>query len=342
LHDTAPVAVTATERTANPFRPARLDDMIGQEKVRKLLRRVLDAAYLRDVVLDHVLLVGPSGLGKSTLANVIANELGYDCFQLQAPVSVDQLLELRLTMVGGDILFIDEIHQQAVSDRRGRSASMDPEVFYHVLEDRRLVTPTGVLEFPKITVIGATTDEGMLPQPFLDRFPLRPMLESYRLVDLTRIAKYNADALGMRITLEAAAAFARASRGVPRQVNNYVKNAAMLVGDVIDVDLAEEVIRDLNRTTDDGLTLDMQRALVFVYRHGKQVNHTLGTTTYKASVLSIAVGIGKGRDQNGVKLRVEPYLIQKGYLQVGHGGRILTDAGIKRAKELSKQGVKPL
>jgi Holliday junction resolvasome RuvABC ATP-dependent DNA helicase subunit len=95
LHDTAPVAVTATERTANPLRPAYLNEMIGQVKVRRLLRRVIDATTLRAQPLDHVLLVAASGIGKSTVANIIANELGVSCYQVQAPISTETLMELR-------------------------------------------------------------------------------------------------------------------------------------------------------------------------------------------------------------------------------------------------------
>jgi Holliday junction DNA helicase RuvB len=338
---TAPVhaPVTATARTANPLRPELLEDMLGQEKVRKLLRRVIDAAEARCVPLDHVLLIGASGLGKSTVAHVIANELEVDCYQLQAPVSTETLLALRTTMSDFDVLFIDEIHQQAVADRRGRSAQTDPEALYHVLEDRKLVTATGVLDYPHVTVIGATTDEGMLPDPFINRFPLRPVLEPYTTRELARIAKYNADALGVIITWDAALAFARAARGVPRQINNYVRNGAML-GAAINVDVAEEVVRDLNRTTDDGLTLDMQRTLVFLYRRGKRTNRTAGTTTYQASVATISTALGKARDTKAVVLRVEPYLIERGYLHVGHGGRALTDSGVKRAKELAKAGIR--
>jgi Holliday junction DNA helicase RuvB len=335
----APVAVTAVERTANPLRPAWLADMIGQRQMRGLLREVIDATTRRVQPLDHLLLIGASGVGKSTIANVVANELGVSCFQLQAPVSSETLLELRLVMRIGDVLFIDEIHQQAVPDRRGRSAQTDPEILFHVLEDRRLVTPTGVLEFPHITVIGATTDEGMLPDPFINRFPLRPVFEAYTVAELAEIAHHNGAALGVPITREACRAFARASRGAPRQINNYVRNGAML-GQAITVEVAEKVVRQLNRTTDDGLTLDMARALVFLYRRGRRANRTLGTVTYQASVATIATALGKSRDQKAVQLRVEPYLIERGYLQVGHGGRSLTDAGVRRAKELSQQGVR--
>jgi hypothetical protein len=112
-------------------------------------------------------------------------------------------------------------------------------------------------------VIGATTDEGMLPDPFINRFPLRPVLEPYTKDDLTRIAKMNAEILDVGLTWEAARLFAGASRGVPRQINNYVRNGAML-GTAIDEDLAREVLHDLNRVTIDGLTLDMQNVLRFL------------------------------------------------------------------------------
>jgi Holliday junction DNA helicase RuvB len=117
--------------------------MIGQPRIKTLLRRVLDATLERDVTLDHVLLVGASGLGKSTLGNVIANELHVRCYQVEAPVSHDTLLELRTADVRQDVLFIDEIHQQAIMERRGRQSSTQPEVLYQVLEDRTIVTERG-------------------------------------------------------------------------------------------------------------------------------------------------------------------------------------------------------
>jgi len=162
----------AGERSKNPLRPDRLDDVIGQLPARKLLNRAIDSAYARKEPLPHTLFVGPPGTGKTTLAQATANELGVSVYQLEAPVSVEQLLELREVMWGGDILFIDEIHMQASQDRRGSQSSMSPEVFYNVLEDRTIVSDGEVLPFARITVIGATTDEGMLPDPFLARFPL--------------------------------------------------------------------------------------------------------------------------------------------------------------------------
>jgi Holliday junction DNA helicase RuvB len=326
----------SNSRSDNPLRPARLDDMIGQDRLKKLLRELIRSTLIRRTVLDHVLLVGPAGVGKTTVANVLANELEVDCYPIEAPVAHDTLLELREVMFDNDILFIDEIHQQAIMERRGRQSSTQPEVLYHVLEDRKLITDRGILDFPAITVIGATTDEGMLPDAFVSRFPLPLTLDRYTQDDLMRIAKANGQVLEIDISWEAARVFARASRSVPRTINNYVRNGAALGGQ-IDVPLATRVVGELHRTTDDGLTLDMVRMLVFLYRRAKRTNGD-GETTYQASVSTIATAIGKSRDTKAIQLRVEPFLIEKGYVQVGHGGRSLTAAGVTRAKELSRAG----
>jgi Holliday junction resolvasome RuvABC ATP-dependent DNA helicase subunit len=329
----APAPVPPADRTRNPLRPAFLGEMIGQEQARQMLLRVIAASAAIPKPLDHVLLVGSSGAGKTTFANAIANELCVDCFQVEAPISHDTLLALRGTMRDGDILFLDEVHQQAVQERRGRQASTQPEVLFGVMEDQTIATSDGVLPFPHITVIGATTDEGMLPDPFVNRFPLRPYLAPYAVGELCAIAQLNAQALGVSITPDAERMFATASRGVPRQINNYVKNGHLLAGGgVIDAVVADEVLHTLNRVTEDGLTADMQKTLTFLLTRCKRV--VGGDVRYQASVSTIATAIGKARDTKAVVLRVEPYLIEQGYLQVGHGGRTLTAAGAKRAKEL--------
>lgn len=325
---------TAAERSGNALRPLSFFDILGQERAKKLLQRMVNVAKSRDGRLDHTLFVGPAGTGKTTFAHVIANELGVEVFQLEAPVSADTLMGLRTAMKDGDILLIDEIHQQAVGDRRGRQSSTQPEVLFSVMEDFTLPTAHGVLAFPRITVIGATTDEGALPDPFVMRFPIRPVFEEYSENDLAVMAMRNAAKLRLQCSSAVALRFARASRRVPREINNYVKNAASLTTGVITDELASEVLHDLCRVTDDGLTYDMQSLLVFLFTRCRREVHAAGEVRYQASVSTIATAIGKSRDQKAVQLRVEPWLIREGYLQVLHGGRALTPAGVHRAKEL--------
>jgi holliday junction DNA helicase RuvB len=325
---------TAEERTKNELRPERLSQVVGQAGAKELMRDAIESCYDRERPLDHTLIVAASGLGKSTLSHVVANELGVDVYEVEAPVSFDTLLELRTQMRPGAILKIEEIHQQGIMERRGRSGATQPEVLYAVMEDRMIPTPTGILAFPWITVMGTTTDEGLLPDAFINRFPLRPRLVPYTLDELGTIVAGNARTLGLDITDEAIDVFAKASRGVPRQINNYVKNALVVtrVNEVCDRERALRVLSH-NGVTEDGLTADMQNMLTFLLTRARRRN-AAGEVTYQASVNTIATAIGKSRDSKAVALRVEPFLIELGYVQVGHGGRTLTDRGIARAQTL--------
>lgn len=328
-----PAPTPASERTTNPLRPARLADVIGQAPAKKLLARAIDAAFEHRHPLDHVLLAGSSGTGKTTLAHVVATELGVDVYQLAAPVSFDTLVELRTEMRPGAVLFIDEVHLQAIAERRGKESISAPEVLFGVMEDRTLTTPTGVLPFPAVTIIGATTDPGRLPEAFLNRFPLRPRLVDYSHDELVTIAQANAAALNVAITDEAADVLARASAGVPRQVNNLVRNARLLAqGAIARTDALEAL--DINGISEDGLTPQMQQMLTFLYTRAQRRTGR-GEVVYQASVNTIATAIGLSRDTKAVSLYVEPYLIKRGFVQVGHGGRLLTDAGVARARELA-------
>ena len=334
--EAASSTITATEtdaRSGNVLRPVTFEDVIGQPKAKSLIARMVSVAKQRGVPLDHVLMVGPSGTGKTTLANVIAHELGARVYMLEAPISHDTLVELAGVMEDGDILFLDEIHQQAVADRRGRQSATQPEVLFSVMEDRTLPTGQGVLQFPHITLIGATTDEGALPDAFINRFPIKPRLEKYTEDEMTTIAVANGQALGLGMGPTVARIFARASRGIPREVNNFVRNAAMLTDFRVTEQLAFEVLADLNGVAEDGLTRDMQNMLTFLLTRARRETGD-GVVTYQASVNTIATALGKSRDAKAIALRVEPYLIEMGYIQVGHGGRSLTEAGQLRALEL--------
>jgi Holliday junction resolvasome RuvABC ATP-dependent DNA helicase subunit len=154
---------------------------------------------------------------------------------------------------------------------------------------------------------------------------------------LADLALANAKTLGFEADYEAMEMFASASRGVPRQINNYVKNALSLAeGERLTVDVADRVLRDLNGVTLDGLTPDMQAFLIFLLTKSKRTMAS-GEVRYQASVGTIATAIGKSRDDKALRLRVEPWLIEQGLIQIIPGGRMLTDAGIKRAQQLLEQ-----
>lgn len=321
------------ERSNNELRPTSFREVVGQRKVKTLLERIVIGAR-KSGRLHHMLFVGPSGTGKTTMAHVMAHALEAEVYQLSAPVSHDTLMELAAVMSDGDILFLDEIHQQAAGDRRGRQSATQPEVLFSIMEDFTLPTSEGVMQFPRITVVGATTDEGALPDAFVNRFPLRPRFEEYTEDDMAQIATNSARTLGMKLTTDAARAFARASRGVPREVNNYVINAQALDPYDCNAQLASVVLDDLMGVTPDGLTADMQSMLTFLLTRARRTTGD-GEVRYQASVNSIATAIGKSRDMKAVQLRVEPWLITRGYVQVLHGGRALTQAGVARATQLT-------
>jgi Holliday junction resolvasome RuvABC ATP-dependent DNA helicase subunit len=208
-------------------------------------------------------------------------------------------------------------------------------VFLQLLEDGVIATPQGMVPFPLITVLGATTDPGRLPDAFLDRF-LDLTLDEYTEPELACIAEFASRRLGLTLMGDVPQRFAAASRGTPRIVGNYVKSAQSIAGADLYVPplLADQVLYKMHRVTDEGLTSQMQATLIFLLRRCKRTRGD-GEVVYQASVNSIATAIGLSRDTKAVQLRVEPFLIRQGYLQVGSGGRVLTEIGLQRAKELT-------
>lgn len=321
------------DRSGNPLRPTTLNEMVGQSTLKPLLRRIIDVSKSTGRPLSHLLMIGAAGTGKTTTAHVVANEIGTRYFELEAPVSLEYLLALRRVARPGDVVFIDEIHQQSRGDRRGKVASMEPEAMYRLLEDFELVVGGQVLPFPRITVVGATTDPGLLPEAFLARFPLQPRLSRYTDNEMTELAERNARAIDVGIDHDAAAVFGRAARCIPRIINRYISNAQSLSTGRISNALAIEVVTVLNGTTVDGLTPEMQRMLTYLLTQGRVVR---GEMRYQASAGSLANALGLSRDAKAVALHVEPYLIERGFVQVVHGGRTLTPAGITRANQLNR------
>ena len=324
--------INPSDASRNPLRPTTLDAVVGQERLKPLLRRLIAAARLAQRPLDPVLFVGSGGTGKTTLAMVLAHELNARIFVLKAPLATDVLMALREAAQDRDVVFIDEIHMQVSGDRRGLTQAADPESFYMLLEDGILSTPTGPLEFPHVSWIGATTDVGLLPEPLTMRFALQPRLSPYTEPEMATIAAASAQALKLRVQSAALTLFAGASRCNPRQVNAYMRSAAMLEMGLVDVALAREVVQDLNSTTLDGLTQSMQTVLTFLYRHCRR--ETRNGIIYTASVNTLATAAGHGRDTKAISLLVEPYLFQRGLLEVRPSGRVLTPAGIERARQL--------
>lgn len=319
------------DRSANELRPRTFDEMVGQDHLKALMGRLVSGAKQSGRPLDHMLLIGSSGTGKSTLAQVVACELERRVFQLKAPVAQDVFKELAHVARDGDVVIVDEVHMQCSGDRRGITQAADPECYYSIMEDRRLMTRSGVMPFPAITIVGCTTDAGLLPEPFINRFPLRPHLDEYAEADMVKLAKGNAHALGLGILDAACEIFANASRCNPRQLNTYIRNARSLTNGVITDDVAREVVVDLNSCTLDGLTMPMQMMLSFLLKCEREVK---GVKVYRASVNTIATAIGFARDTKAVALFTEPWLIKCGYVSVGPQGRELTKAGVRRADEL--------
>jgi holliday junction DNA helicase RuvB len=328
-----PVDTTSPNR--EDLRPTTLDATIGQERLKPLLARLVGNARTERRPLAPLLFVGASGTGKTTLSMVVAHELGQRIFNLKAPLDTNTLMALRSQARDLDVVFIDEIHMQVSGDRRGITGACDPEAFYALLEDGVLSTPTGPLPFPKVSWIGATTDVGLLPEPLSSRFPLQPQLAPYDASDMARMAAVNMGSLGLDFGPgeHVPQIFADASRGNPRQLNAYVRAARALAdGPFIDAELAREVIIDLESTTLDGLSKSMQTVLTFLYRHCRR--ETKQGITYSASVNTLATACGHGRDTKAISLLVEPYLLQRGLLEVRSQGRTLTPAGIERARLL--------
>ena len=327
------------DRARNPLRPTTLDEMVGQELLKPLLRRLITNARTSKRPLDHMLLVGASGTGKSTTATVVAQQLGTRVFMLKAPLDMGTLEALRTSAQDGDVIFVDEIHQQVSGDRRGITQACDPESYYHLLEDGVLATSSGPQPFPHVTLIGATTDVGLLPEALSNRFPLQPRLAPYQEDEMVVLAQRNAQALRLRLEASVAGLFAKACRLNPRQLNSYMRSAGALGGQYVSFETAREVVEDLAGTTLDGLTPSMQSVLRFLYCNCRRETKT--AAMYSASVTTLATAAGHGRDTKAISLLVEPWLLQKGLLTVQHQGRTLTAAGIERAAELCEAPARP-
>ena len=305
-------------RNDDTLRPKFLTDYIGQKKAKEMMKVYIEAAKGREEPLDHVLLYGPPGLGKTTLAGIIANEMGVHIKITSGPAieKPGDVAAILNNLKEGDVLFVDEIH------RLNRQVE---EVLYPAMEDFAIDVVIGKgatsksirLELPKFTLIGATTRAGMLSAPLRDRFGVVNRLEYYTLSELKTIIMRSAGVLGVKVDEEAALEMARRSRGTPRLANRLLKRvrdfAEVKYDGKVTKEVATEVLALLNI---DSYGLDHIDREILTTMIEKFNGGPIGLET-------IAVSIGE--DTATIEDVYEPYLIQSGFLARTQRGRIVTD-----------------
>ena len=304
----------------NSIRPEILDEYIGQTEVKENIKVFIEAAKMRKEALDHVLLYGPPGLGKTTLAYIIANEMGTNITTASGP-SIEKsgdLAAVLSTLEPGDVLFIDEIH---------RMPKFIEEILYPAMEDFTLDIIIGSdgnsrnikIDLPPFTLVGATTRSGDLTSPLRDRFGIVSKLQFYTVPELTQIIERTARVLGTEIDKEAAVELASRSRGTPRIANRLLKRvrdfANVLGNGVIDKEITEIALERLkvDKNGLDSTDRDLLLTIIDKFNGGP-----VGIDAISSSI---------GEEATTIEDVYEPYLLQQGFLKRTSRGRIVTDYG---------------